>query len=305
MNHSKAYYFFFADGWRIAIIILIILAIILFLYVFGKTLAGPKKFKLLYIVMINVMITAILNPTSYFFNWVIYENGNDGELLFGDFLCKFQGAAISSTQTSRETFVTLISIISFISFKYGQKYDIDESKLGLIIVIIIGYLFPIITNIIYCCTGMIGKTQYFCFVNDVTWGIIHMSYVLFLVIVSIIFIGYLIIKTTLCNNEKDDPWIGENTEKHCMNPMLKKIIFFPIAQIFTNCFPLAFRYMDFIKHSNEYSKMLARPAATLNSISSILYTFIFAITNEIFTNFGKDINNKPSRLTNESGLVDL
>ena len=152
---------------------------------------------------------------------------------------------------------------------------------------------------------MLGETQYFCFISDKTWGIIHMSYVLILVIISIIFIGYFIIKTTWCNKEKDDPWINENTKKHCIDPVLKKIIFFPLAQIFTNCFPLAFRYMDFIKGSPYYSKLLARPAATLNSVSSILYTFIFAITNEIFTNFGEESNQNSTRTTNDTGLVEL
>ena len=289
MTNSAIYNFFFADFWRTIIIIIIIIATILFLAVLGKTIFIPDnlKFKLVFIIMINVMITAILNPLSYFFNWVVYEDGEDtnGTLLFGngtDFLCQFQSAAISSTQSSRETFVTLISVISFISFKF-EDLRIDNNRLCVIIVLLIGYLIPITANIIYYYNGMLGKTQYFCFITDKIWGIIHMAYVLILVIISIIFISYLIIKTTNSNKEKEfNPW-GDDTQKYCIHPHLKKIIFFPLAQIFTNSFPLIFRFMDYIKQSNYYSKLLARPAATLNSVSSILYTLIFAITNDIFT----------------------
>ena len=87
MTNSKAFNFFFADKYRTAIIIIIIISIILFLFVFPKTLSSSKKFKLVYIVMINIMIIGIINPSVYFFNWVIYdendENNKNGRLLIG------------------------------------------------------------------------------------------------------------------------------------------------------------------------------------------------------------------------------
>ena len=327
MANSTIYNFFLADGWRITIIILIIIATILFLFVLIKTLSKSKKYTLVYKVMLNVMITAILNAVVLILNWVIYDDNNNdnkitsdennnGTLLFGnetDFLCQFQAGSISATVTARETFVTLISVLSFISFKFGEDLYLYKSKLGLILVLFIGYLIPIIGNIIYYFTGSFGKTQYFCFIKNKLLVTIHLSYMLFLLIISIIFITYLIIKTSCHKIETEyEGWINDKAEKNCINPILKKIIFFPIAQVFTNCLTLTFRFVDHYIGSKDYSKLLARPAALVNSVSSILYTLVFAITNGIFTNFGEKKGDEQEEIKNTNNsesivyrLVDL
>ena len=212
--------------------------------------------------------------------------------------------------TARETFVTLISIISFISFKFGENFNINKSKLSLIIALLVGYLIPFVANIIYYITGLFGKTQYFCFIKKKTWVTIHLVYISALVIISTILITYLVVKTSCCKKTQEyDGWINDDdNEKYCMNPKLKKIIFFPIAQIFTIFLLLIFRFVDHYIEGEEdfkYSKNLARPAGVLNSSSSILYTLIFAITNRIFTNFNGDTDTTNSLIIIEAGTINL
>ena len=300
MGHSKIFNFFFADISRALIIFLIIIAIILFLIVLGITFSiGSNKYKLVYIIMINVMITAILEPISYVLNWVIEDENNKKKLLFGEengFLCQAQSFAICLFQSSREIFVTSISIISFISFKYENKCNIDENKLYFIIFLLIGYFIPLIESIIYSVNKGFGLSHSFCFTkisgneNEKNFsklcGTIHFGFVVILILISIFFITYLIIKTTCCNEKEEGSlWDNDDTEDYCINPNLKKIIFFPIAQIITMSLPVVYRVMDYIiKIDADY---ISGPAAVMNSVSSILYTLVFAISNGIFTNFTK------------------
>ena len=294
--------FFFADIWRFAIILLIIIAIILLSFVFGKTFSRPQKFKLIFIVMLNLMITAILNSVGFILNWVDEKNN---KLLFGKedgFFCKAQSFMLFYFHASRETFVTLISIISFISFKFGYKFNIDKSKLSFILVFLVGYLNPLIANIIYVNIDVYGQGDYYCFTrgkyskgtneekkNSRICGMVHTCYVMLLMIISISFISYLVIKTTNCKKGSSDnsSWINDDDEKYCIHPMLKKIIFFPIVQIFLNVVLLFYRIKDLIIDFNGVD-YLARPAAALSSVSTISYTLIFAITNKIFTEFEEE-----------------
>ena len=302
MVKSIIYNFFFADVWRIIIIIFIIISVILSFSALGITLSIKKKnqikFKLVYIIMINVMFTATLEPVSYLLNWVD-ENRN---LLFGDqddFFCQAQGFSIGFFQSSREIFVTLISIISFISFKFGDVINIDESKLGLIFVLLIGYLIPLIENMIYLLKKGFGQSHLYCFtrnagkIEEINFaelcGTIHFSFVIALVIVNIFFISFLFIETSCCKKEEknEDVWFKDN-KKYCINPMLKKIIFFPIAQIITMSLPVVYRFNSFISHNEERADAIAGPAAVVNSVSSILYISVFVISNGIFSNFRKE-----------------
>ena len=304
MEKSKIYNFFFADPSRIIIIIFIIISLILSLSALWITLSIRKKnrikFKLVYIIMMNVMVTATLEPVSYLLNWAD-ENRN---LLFGkqdDFFCQAQGFSIGFFQSSREIFVTLISIISFISFKFGDVINIDESKLGLIFVLLIGYLIPLIENMIYLLKKGFGQSHLYCFtrnagkIEEINFaelcGTIHFSFVIALVIVSIFFISYLVIETSSCKkkeeNEDEEVWIKDD-KKYCINPMLKKIIFFPIAQIITMSLPVFYRFNSFISHNEKEADKISGPAAVVNSVSSILYISVFAISNGIFTNFSKE-----------------
>ena len=71
-------------------------------------------------------------------------------------------------------------------------------------------------------------------------------------------------------------------------------------QIITNILLLIFRIVEYYIGNKEYAKLLARPAAVFNSLSSILYTLVFAITDRIFTNFEEEIESEPENNNRES-----
>ena len=266
--------------------------------------------------MLNVMITAILEPVSYVLNWVVVDENNEKKLLFGKedgILCQAQSFSICLFQSSREIFVTLISIVSFISFKCESDINVDDSRLSVIIVLLSGYLIPFIESSIYIINGGFGQSHSFCFTKvEGTYeetkfsklcGTIHFSFVVILVITSIFFISYLIIKNTCCNAESEgNLWGNDDTEDYCISPNLKKIIFFPIAQIITMSLPVVYRFMDYIKKID--SGFIAGPAAVMNSVSSILYTLVFAISNSIFTDFRKKMLKGPRHTTKGSKLIE-
>ena len=298
--------FFFEDGYRAFIIILIIIAIILFLFVIVKSFSKPRKFKLMYFVMLNVIFTAIINSVGFLFNWVI-----NGKLIFEgeyNFACQAQSFILFFFHTARESFVTLISVVSFISFKFDEQFNNDKNKLGLLMASLVGYLIPIIVNIVYPIIGAYGQGHYFCFVNNShptskICGLIHTIYVILLVLVSIILISYLVIKTANCNKEQNNnSWTDDDVEKHCMNPNLKKIIFFPIAQLCFNVVLLSYRMKNLAFKTENDDGGLERAAAALSSLSSISYSIIFAITNGIFTNKNESSKNE---IIDSPGLIEM
>ena len=330
-GRSKAFNFFFADYYRIAIIILTVLGILIVSAILTKTFLIKKKqknkFKLVFIVMINVMITAVLETVSYSLNWIITDKNNKKTLLFGksnEFFCQAQGFSLTFFQSSCEIFVTLISIITFISFKLEDDFNIDESKLSLIVISLIGYLIPLIESIIYLVNDGYGRSHSYCFSkiktkkedekeidpNDLKLseicGAIHYSLLISLILISTFFISYLIISTTCRNKNINDVdlWIkDEYNKKYCIHPMLKKIIFFPIAQFFIMSVQFIYRYINYFS-DYEIVEKFARPAAVVNSFSSIIYSLIFAISNGIFTNINEEVNEQ-NKIDSGFGGIEL
>ena len=67
-----------------------------------------------------------------------------------------------------------------------------------------------------------------------------------------------------------------------MNPKLKKIIFYPIGQIFSMSFIFYYRYRDYFTKEGISGIRVAGICSVINAISSILYTLIFIMSNNIF-----------------------
>ena len=84
-------------------------------------------------------------------------------------------------------------------------------------------------------------------------------------------------------------------------------MFFPIVQFFIMSVQFIYRFVNYSQHNNGKAEGLAKPAAIVNSLSSIIYALIFAFTNGIFTEYEKQTEmelNKNIFMT-EFGQVEL
>ena len=304
-HHSKFWKYFFSDGYRIAINIFTSIGIILFIIVMYLTYSRKKEsnFKLIFIIMINVMISGILSPLGYLLNWKVEnENTKQKELLFGDSdgaLCQIQSFILAFFQSSRETFVTFLTFIVFVNYFKSKNLNVDKLVYK-VIVQAIGYGIPLIANFTYSLIGAFGESHLFCFTKLDTSGVtsicgtIHFTYIFVLLLLSLFFILYIIIKDLCCKTY--DPWTdddnGDEKQKGCMNSELIKIIFYPIAQIFSMSYIFYYRFRDYFINEVKNSNTVAGTAAVINAISSIIYTLIFIFSNNIFACHKK-------RLTNE------
>lgn len=291
------YYFFFADIYRITIMTLLTLGLILFVLVMILTCRAKLKFTLIFIVMINAMISGILSPLGYYINWVIeYPDTKERKLLFGesrDLNCQMQSFILATFQCSRESFVTLIMAISFVKARFPE-INLQNNKINLAAVLMIGYGIPIIASIVYTTLGAFGESHLFCFTSKevdkypvVTCGLIHFIYIIILILLSIFFTFSLIKKLKEYKNEKNENNINESDGKYkeinlnkCIfcHPRMKKIIFFPIAQIISMSLPIYYRITDWFIKRDPIKK--SGPAAIMNAVSSIIYTAIFVISND-------------------------
>ena len=231
-EHSKTYYFFIADYCRIIVNILILLGIIFFVVLLYNAFSKKKtNFNFLFKVMIHVMVCALLSIIGYIFNWTIEEENSNEErtLLFGDeddFLCRIQSIFLTYFQTARESLLTSLTIIVFFSFK---EYNIEKYKFK-IPIFIFCYGIPFTSNLISFIFDGFGKNDLFCFTKlkkfGKTFGIIHFFYLIVLLLVNFVLVGYIIYLDYKQGKQYED-WLidDDNKSQNIMNKSLKKIIF--------------------------------------------------------------------------------
>ena len=284
LEHSKLYYFFFSDFCRITVNILILIGFILFVILLHKAFSKKKsQFNLLFVVMINVIISALLSIIGYIFNWKIIDNNNEKKriLLFGnkdDFLCRIQSVFLNYFQTARESLLTSLTIIVFVNYKAHNVEKIQYK----IIIFLFCYGVPVISNIICFIFDGFGDNDLFCFTKDKgfgkAFGIIHYLYLLTLLITNLALVLSIIIMDYRQGKDYED-WLidDEKASKwRIINPSLKKIIGYPIAQIVALIFPSIYRIGNKVGTSTNWAKI----AAIGNSFSVILYTIIYFYSNK-------------------------
>lgn len=318
MSNSKIYDFFLADGYKITINVLIFFELLLFLIIIWKTVSRKKSgFNLLFLLMMNSIISGILSAIGYLLNWKVKVDDSDRKkLLFGEsdgFLCQTQSFMIAYFQSTRETFCSLITIIVFMSYKI-KNFDIQNMRpLYKFYILLLGNGIPLIANIIYSIVGLFGDSHLFCFTKlyvDKTvsiCGTIHFVYIIILISLSFFFILYIIIKD--CKNRKN-VWtnLDDNNKKKCFSdPQLKKIIFYPFAQILANSFIFYHRFTDFffenkVEHENN---MRSGPAAVVNTVSSLLYIIIFILSNDIFCSDEENEDKTLNEKNTDISLINL
>ena len=176
-KHSKLYYFFLADYGRITVNILVSIGFILFIIVLYKAFSKKASdFKLLFIVMINIMICALLSIIGYIFNWKIKDENDHRVLLFGDendFLCRIQSIFLNYFQTARESLLTSLTIIVFFTY---NEHDVEKTKYK-ILIFLFCYGIPLTSNIICFIFDGFTENDLFCFTRlkgfRKAFGIIH------------------------------------------------------------------------------------------------------------------------------------
>ena len=282
----SVYEFFFADGYRITVNIILFLSIISFgIFIYLVCSNKNSSFNIIFKIMLNVMISALLSGIGYILNW---KKINDDNLIFGEeTICHVQSVFLGLFQTSRESFLASLSFLIFLNYK-NPNINIDKNKKFIEIVIyLFGYGIPLIANIIYIIIGGYGRSDIFCFTkkkvdNDDDKGnlisIIHYTYIIILVILNFYFTFYIISHEVCCKNNENDLW--EDEDNSCFNPLLKRLIFYPFAQIISLSGPVYYRIMSISKMSGDL-KDAAGICAILNSFSSFIHTFIFALSNNI------------------------
>ena len=318
-DHSKLYYFFLADECRITINFLVFIGFILFIIVLYKAFNKKKlNFNLLFIVMINVMVCALLSIIGYIFNWKIKDEHGDRVLLFGKALCKTQSFFLNYFQTTRESLLTYLTIVVFLKYK---KYEVETIKY-IILMILFCYGIPSISNIISFIFDGFTENDLFCFTKvegfGKTFGKIHYIYLSILTLINLTLVISIFLmdckegkklenwldddSSNIADELEDSANFENNREeiektkfsKCCkciyIDPLLKKIIPYPIAQAIALTFPIIYRVGNKAGNSVKWAKT----AAIGNSSSAVLYTLIFFYFNKMVL----DKENKDNKKNN-------
>jgi len=303
---SEIYQFFFADGYRITVNIILFLSIISFgIFIYLVCSKKNSSFNIIFRIMLNVLISALLSGIGYLFNWKKNEGNGEINLIFeNDIVYKMQSVTLGLFQTSRESFLVSLSFLIFLNYK-NPNINIDKNKKFIeIMIYLFGYGIPLIANIIYIIIGGYGKSDLFCFTEKSDNGnlisIIHYTYIIILVILNFFFTFYIISHEVCCkNNEENDLW-GEEDNISCFNPLLNRLIYYPLGQIISLSGPLYYRIMSIIYEGFEYNmKDPAGICAILNCFSSFIHTFIFALSNNLL-----NCNKKEEEKENKNPLFN-
>jgi len=99
---SEIYQFFFAGGYRITVNIILFLSIISFgIFIYLVCSKKNSSFNIIFRIMLNVLISALLSGIGYLFNWKKNEGIDEINLIFeNDFVCKMQSVTLGLFQTS-------------------------------------------------------------------------------------------------------------------------------------------------------------------------------------------------------------
>jgi len=286
MNKTQLFNFFFADYCRIIIITFVIFGLILFLIVLYKAFSNKKSnFNLLFIVMVNVILCSILSASSYLLNWVIFYKDNHPKLLFGNeksILCKAQSILIGYFVTSRESLLTSITIIVFINYKNGDT----EKNIYKFLIFAYSYLIPVCSNFIAYHCDAFGISDLFCFYARNHSGniflTIHLVYLIILLLLNLSLVLIIMIMDYYHAKPYKEWLDDENSDSgfSLTNSAIKKIILFPIGQLSTLTFVFIYRFGNENGHfDNDIT--LGRIATMANALSSILYSIIFIISNNM------------------------
>ena len=95
--------FLYADKYRIIVNIILFFAIILFVILIYLVCSRKiSSFSIIFKIMLNVMISALLSGKGYLFNW---KNDDNANLILGDgIICHIQSITLGLFQTSRKVF---------------------------------------------------------------------------------------------------------------------------------------------------------------------------------------------------------
>ena len=288
---SDIHDFFFADEYRIIVNIILFLAIISFVIIIYLVCSKKNSsFSIIFKIMLNVMISALLSGIGYIFNW---KKEDENNFIFEDgVMCKIQSIILGLFQTSRESFLVLLSFLIFLNYK-NPNFNFDKYKtLFSIIINFFGYGIPLIANIIYIVSDGYGKSDLFCFtkkqknngdINDIgsTISIIHYTYIIFLVILNFYFTFYIIFHEVCKKNKEGNDLWEEEDNNSCFNPLLNKLIYYPFAQIISLSGPIYYRIKAISNKPDTILKFPAGICAILNCFSTFLHTFIFALSNSL------------------------
>jgi len=286
--------FFFANNSRIIVNIILFFAIILFvIFIYLVCSRKNSSFNIIFKIMLNVMISALLSGIGYLFNWKNFEK--DNSLIFGgDIICSIQSVTLGLFQTSRESFLVLLSFLIFLNYKNPNINFDNHKKLIEIMIYLFGYGIPLIANIIYIIKGVYGKNDLFCFTDNDLISIVHYTYIIILVILNFFFTFYIISHEVCCKSKENDAW-EEEENASCFNPLLNRLIYYPFAQIISLSGPIYYR-IKFISRQKSLEDA-AGICAVLNCLSTFLHTFIFALSNNLL-----NCNKKEKSIENQKPL---
>ena len=290
-EHGNLYNFFIADYYRIIVNIIILLSVISFIIIMRFALKRKREhFKLIFILMINVIVSAVGSGIGYLLDWKTGDIDNKGSLIFeSEILCTTQAILLGFFHISRESFLLLLTIFIFINYKYPY-FNLEHNKMIYnIFIYSFGYGIPCIINIIYTSLGAYGESDLFCFTTNnehylkraQACGIIHFAYVFILVIINLILTIYILIKDSL-EQKKNSIWL--ETENN-LSPVAKKMLLYPISSLIFLIAPLYYRITSYMTKdgtdSNSNMAWRAGLCATFNSLSSIFNNIIFIISNNL------------------------
>lgn len=212
----------FHDALYIAIFVFAIISFILSMTIITLSIAIKSKVSFTFALILNIIFSAMLHTVSYTFSWKI-----SGETP----TCYAQSILLVSTSMSEELWVTIVTIQSYLCTKEANNEEKIKWK-HLLVLCLLGYLFPIIIALIYYFFNLLGK-------NDLNCWLIKEAYYYGLglychkwvnIIIVLIF-SYKMLRLMDMTKIKD-----ENEKKKAKHYILN-ILMFPTIQIFGGLIP--------------------------------------------------------------------
>ena len=305
--------FFVADTFRLIKIINIFISFILnLLYILSyiktkRKKRNNKKNSFSFILIINILIANFLHTFSFLFNWMLnvkdnyYEllvdnnNYHIGGLLIGNPLnsmtiCSLQGFLMVYSSLSQDFLINVL-------FYFMNNSEIPSKFKLRLLLLICGYLIPLLFSFIYLVTDNIGINERYCFIKkfgfDKGYHFNKLNYIS-LSIVLYVFRGANLIISSLFLY-KIIKYIRKEKLK---NIYIVKILIILITQVISISIEIIFFILDLTIKSND-DLITSDIFLCVNTLDGIFFPLIFSLSNSTYSNlfFSKTRNETMTSVT--------
>ena len=262
----------FYEALYIAIFIFAIISFILGMSIIVLSLTVRSKISFTFSLILNIIFSSMIHTISYTFSW---------KEISESFLCNFQSILLIASSLSEELWVTIVTIQSYISTKEMEKESTMKWS-QLLLLYLLGYLFPITIALLYFCLDLLGQNDLNCWLKKKYYyqglGLYCHKWINIIIVLIFSYKMLRLIDMTQIKDEKE-----KKKAKH----YILNILMFPAIQIFGGLVPTIYTILIGAKVDTYILNTLGIITLIVGSLQGVFFPLAYICIQNVRRNLFK------------------